>query len=124
MTAALHHIRLELAREASAPEGDGGFGYDLVAPLTPEGRLDGDAFKRVADRLRVRRFAGGATDAVGVIVRGPGGRYVFDFEDGDADDEVGFRLDQEHFTPGEYVSIRDAGGEMRPYRVTLVMPLD
>lgn len=29
----------------------------------------------------------------------------FDYEEGDSDDEIGFRLDEERFVTGEYVSI-------------------
>ncbi len=108
------HIRLELARSPEAPEGDGGVGYDLVAPLDANDRLDGEALKTAGERNRVRRFRDGETEAVGRIVRGPGGRYVFDFEEGDADDEAGFRLDEEQFVAGEYVSIRSASENCAP----------
>ena len=35
-----------------------------------------------------------------------------------------FRLESERFVPGEYVSLAEPGGPMRPYRVALVQPLD
>ena len=43
---------------------------------------------------------------------------------GEESDAVGFRLESERFVPGEYVSLAEPGGPMRPYRVALVQPLD
>ena len=50
------HIRLELARDADHPHGDSANGYDLVAPLDGDGRLDLAACRAEPDRCRVRRF--------------------------------------------------------------------
>ena len=40
MASRLRHIRLELAREPGQPHGDLGVGYDIVAFLNADGRLD------------------------------------------------------------------------------------
>ena len=119
----LHHIRLELAREADAPHGDPGDGYDLVITLDPESRLDASALLAAPERTRVRRFRAGETLAVGRLTRDADGRWVMDFPGEDAD-ATGFRLESERFVPGEYVSLAEPGGPMRPYRVALVQPLD
>ncbi|MDO1558610.1 hypothetical protein Q0812_04105 [Brevundimonas sp. 2R-24] len=121
---AYHHIHLELAREPSAPGGDARLGYDVVAPLTAEGRLDVDGCRADPDRCRVRRFRDGETEDVGVLRSRRGGGWVFDFDEGEADDEAGFRLDDEQFQPGEYVSVRMTDGQMHTFRVVTVRRLE
>ena len=51
-----HHIRLELAREPGHPAGAPDEGYDIVAPLDTDGRVDGDAQRAEPGRGHVRRF--------------------------------------------------------------------
>ena len=119
---ALHHIRLELAREPGHPHGDADDGYDLVLTLDKDARLDAATVSAAPDRTRVRRFQGGQTLAVGQLTRADDGRWVLDLPGEDADAQ-GFRLEDEQFVVGEYVSLAQPGGEMRPYRVSLVQPL-
>lgn len=120
MTSALHHIRLELAREPDHPEGDRGIGYDLVVPLDEAGRLDP---KGLREGCRVRRFTGEETLAVGKVRHTTGDRWLFDFEPGEQDDETGFRFGEENFVLGEYVSVRAPDGEMHTYRVAQLRAL-
>lgn len=115
MTDALHHVRLELAREAGHPGGDHHEGYDLVAPLTAEGRLAAGP-RTEPNAWRVRRFAGEETQAVGRLQHGPGGRWTLHF--GDGPDEPAFHLGAEHLKAGEYVAIGD-----HTYRVAVVRAL-
>ncbi len=113
----LHHIRMELAREAGAPDGDPGVGYDLVLPLDEDRRLAGaEAFTDQPQAGRVRRFRDGEPDAIGQLKHGPGGVWRLEFE-GEARPEVAFRLGEEQFRPGEYIAIREADGDYHPYRV-------
>lgn len=121
--ARFHHIRLVLAREPGHPDGDIEQGYDLVLPLKPDRRLDAAACRKQADRCRVRRFRDGATDAVGRLAEPKRGQWVLDFEPGEDDDEPVFRLTEEAFVTGEYVSITDADGETHVYQVIKVEPL-
>ena len=118
-----HHIRLELAREPGRPQGDGQDGYDLVLALNAENRMDVAAVAEAPEQTRVRRFIGGETTAVGQLTRDSDGRWRLDFP-GEADDETGFRLEDEPFVLGEYVSIADPNGVLHPYRVTLARPLE
>lgn len=113
------HVRLELAREKGHPEGDRETGYDLMVPLDADGRLDAAEWKSQQAACRVRRFRHGEEDLVGRLRRKPGGQWYFDYAEGDRDDEVGFRLGEERFVAGEYVSIL-SGGLMHTYRVKLV----
>ncbi len=123
MTSEFHHVRLELAREPGAPAGDPMSGYDLVVPLDPTRHLDADACKADSARCRVRRFHGGQTLATGHLRRVAGGRWIFDFAAGEADDETGFRWSEERFVTGEYLSLIGAGGEEHTFRITQVEPL-
>lgn len=112
-------IRLELAREKSAPAGDRHTGYDILAPLDGDGHLDAAEWKAHAAACRVRRFETGREDIIGRLRRRPGGGWFIDYAEGDEDDEAGFRFGDERFVAGEYVSIRH-GVSMHTFRVVSV----
>ena len=118
-----HHIRLELAREPGRPEGDGLDGYDLIIPLTSAHRLDAPAAAAAPEQTRVRRFIDGDTVAVGQLSSDGDGGWTFDFPSR-AEAATGFRLEEELFVLGEYVSVADTSGVAHPYRVTWSRPLD
>lgn len=120
MTSYARHIRLELAREPGHPDGDPGTGYDIVAFLDADGRLDLDACRAQVDHCRVRRFVQDATVATGHLRHTTGDRWIFDFEGSDREDAVGFHLGAERFIPGEYVSVAAADGMMHTYSVERV----
>jgi nuclear transport factor 2 (NTF2) superfamily protein len=116
-------IRLELAREQGHPEGDRGTGYEIIAPLDSEGRLMPDIWKLHRDRCRVRHFREGEDDRLGNLRRHPGGSWYFDYDrERRDDDETGYRLSEEKFVVGEYVSIPDEHRRMHTYRVVSVRP--
>ncbi|MCX8568119.1 MULTISPECIES: hypothetical protein [Hyphomicrobiales] len=105
LTPGFRNVRLLLAREKGHPIGDREVGYDLLVPLDAEGRLDAADWKTHQAFCRVRKFGDGSEDRIGLLRRKPGGQWYFDYSDGDRDDEIGFRLNDERFTVGEYVSI-------------------
>jgi len=114
--AALHRVTLTLARCPEHPYGSAGRGYEVVAPLGPDGRLDVALWREARDRCRVRRFWSGARDRHGRLVHRAGGEggatWLIDYDDRtDEDDEPGYRLGTHAFVEGEYVSIRDADDE-------------
>lgn len=114
----LTSIRLELARTKAFPDGSSAHGYEFVAPLDNDGRLDAAAWKAVKDRCRVRRFWAGEGDELGHLVHRPGGSWAFHYDiEGDDDDEAGWRLNQHSFNIGDYVTIRDEDGELNTFRV-------
>ncbi len=117
-------IHLELAREPGHPGGDGAHGYDIVAPLTADGHLDGMAWKAHKELARIKRFRPGEDDAMGHLVHGPGGRWFlkYDHEAG-GDPESGYRFQDEQFVVGEYVSIREDDGETHTFRVMDARPV-
>ena len=113
-------IRLELAREPGHPTGDPAFGYNLFAPLDDRGRLDAEIWRTHRDHCRVVRFRPGGEEEVGHLVHTQGGSWRFHYDiDGVLDDESGFRLSSESFSPGQYVSVKSADG-MHTYRVVSV----
>jgi len=118
------HIRLELAREQGHPIGDNAHGYDILAPLLQDGQIDGDLATDHKESCRVRRFRPGEEDKVGLLLRGPGGRWTFDYDDKiSIDDEAGYRFGDERFVRGEYVSIREDDDEMHTFQVMQIREL-
>ena len=113
------HVRLLLAREREHPQGTRSEGYDLLVPLDESGRLDPAIWRANQAACRVRHFAGDTEVGIGRLRRKPGGQWYFDYAEGEEDDEPGFRLGEERFVPGEYVSI-GSKGTMHTYRVSLV----
>lgn len=119
----VYRIELELAREPGHPEGDRDHGYRLYLPLTDDGHIDASRYREIPDWCRVLRNRPGEEQAHGRILRGPGGRWLFDYADASTrDDEVGFRLSEERFVLGEYVSIREDDGKTHAFRVVSVRP--
>ena len=116
---AFRHVRLLLARGKDRPSGDRSEGYDLLVPLDADNRLDAAEWKAHQQDCRVRHFRPGAEDRIGRLRRKPGGQWFFDYEEGERDDEMGFRLGDERFVTGEYVSV-DSEGTMHTYQVARV----
>jgi hypothetical protein len=119
----LKKIRLELARDKDFPAGSSEFGYEFVAPLDQNGRIDAKKWQNHRDRCRVVRFWGTAEHEHGHLVRKSGKGWGFHYEqegDIDVDDESGYRFADHLFNRGEYVSIREADDELRTFRVVQV----
>ena len=121
-----YRVTLTLARCPDHPDGSAGRGYQIVAPLGPDGRLDARLWHHGRDRCRVRRFWTDERDRHGRLVHRAGGEggatWLIDYDDRtEADDEAGYRLGSHAFVEGEYVSIRDAGdATFRTFRVAHV----
>lgn len=113
------HARLVLAREKGHPAGDDDEGYDLLLPLDIDGRIDAREWKENKSGCRVRHFRAGRDDRIGRLRRKPGGQWYFEYADGEINNETVFRLSEERFVAGEYISIRRAG-VMHTYRVAFV----
>ena len=122
----LSKIRLELARDPDFPEGSGERGYEFVAPLGADRRINETEWTASRDRCRVRRFWSGKPDEVGHLIRKPGGSWAFHYDllgDPD-DDETGYRFGDHTFRRGEYVSIKEHDDVLRTFRVMMVQPLE
>lgn len=122
--AALKKIRLEEAPAKGAPATPSFNGYAFVAPLDGDARIDVEAWKKERALCFVHRLEHGAIVERGLLVHRPGGAggatWSFDYQQGDDDDEAGYRFGAHAFVVGEYVSVRDAEGVMRTYRVASV----
>lgn len=118
-----YHVRLEMARGPDTPTGDPGEGYDIVAPLDADGRLDPAGWRAAPERAYARRFSDGVTEAKGRLRLGQGGKWIVDLP-GEAEDAVGYRFDDERFVVGEYVSLTLPSGEQNTYQVVISKPLD
>jgi hypothetical protein len=121
----LKRIHLTLARSKEHPQGSSRHGYEIVAPLDPDGRLDPLAWKQVRQSCKVRRFWAGQPDDVGHLVHRSGGAggatWAFDYDETTLDDdEAGFRLGEHVMAPGEYVSVRDDDEVWHTFKVEWV----
>ncbi len=123
---ALKKIRLELARDRDFPNGSREHGYEFVAPLDENDRIDAAEWRANRDRCRVRRFWADEPDEIGHLVHKPGGAWAFhyDIQGDEDDDETGYRFGDEMFRTGEYVSVRCHDEEMRTFRVISVSDVD
>jgi len=116
----LNRIVMRLARNPGTEfaEGDDHRGYALVAPLTPDGRLDAAAYAKAKGACVVRRFAPDEDPADGHLAH-RGSRWYFDYEQEEVlDDEPVYRLGDHRFAVGEYVSVTDEDGRLLTYKVT------
>ena len=119
----LTQITMDLAREPGHPHGDSRHGYQLHLPLTDEGRIDQGVYDQLRRNCTVTRFRPGELPRYGKVCKGRRGAWSFDYDDRqDFDDEAGFRLGEERFVPGEYVSIREDDGVMHTFQVISVRP--
>jgi hypothetical protein len=121
----LRKVTLNAARSKEFPEGSIRHGYELLAPLTEEGRIDVEAWKARRGECFVHRFWGDEPPLRGLLAHRPGGRggstWAFEYGRGVdlADDEDGYRFGDHVFKVGEYVSVREEG-VLRPFRVVSV----
>lgn len=123
----MQRILILLARSHEFPNGSVHHGYELVAPLGDDGKIDLAAWKSHRAQCTVRRFWADEDEQRGVLKHRNGGAggatWIFDYDESDPDDdEAGYRLGDHVWAPGEYVSIRDDEGEMHTFRVASVDP--
>ena len=119
----LRKVTLHAARSKTFPEGSIRHGYEFVAPLTAEGKIDAEAWKAHRGECFARRFWGD-DEARGLLVHRPGGRggANWGFELGETLDEAdaGYRFSDHEFREGEYVSAPDPEGELTTFKVVSV----
>ena len=120
-------IRLELARDHDHPNGSSNHGYELKAPLTPEGFLDAEGWRKHRKACTVRRFWDGEPDEEGYLRHTQGGGWRFHYDSlatgDDEDEEMGFKFDKHCFLEGEYVSLVELDDVLRTFRVVSVKRL-
>ncbi|RBP05687.1 hypothetical protein DFR50_13450 [Roseiarcus fermentans] len=123
--APLRKVTLQAARSKAFPDGSIRHGYDFVAPLTEEGRIDFEAWKAHRGACFVHRFWGDEPAMQGLLVHHAGGRggatWAFEWKTppgAASDEDEGFRFGDHTFKVGEYVSIREPEGDLLTFRVT------
>jgi hypothetical protein len=123
---ALRKVTLHAARSKQFPDGSTRHGYDFVAPLSPEGRIDLEGWKAHRGECFVHRFWGDEPAERGLLMHRAGGRggstWVFELGAGSKLDEAeaGYRFGDHVFSAGEYVSIREEDGDLFTFRVVSV----
>jgi len=123
----MRRIKLERARAKGHPEGEPGEGYDLFAPLDDAGHISVEGWHSQRALCFVHRLEAGDVVERGVLAHragGPGGgTWQFDYDPRSlGEEDSGYRFESHAFKPGEYVSIRNADGDVLTYRVTSVSP--
>ena len=116
----LKRIRLELARTKDHPDGSPNCGYEFKAPLDGQGRIDLKGWEKDKKLCTVRRFWENADDEHGLLLHLPRDRWVFSYAPGEDDDEPIFKFDRHAFKKGEYVSITEHDGVVRPFKIVAV----
>jgi hypothetical protein len=123
----LMRITMHLARTHDFPTGSTVHGYSFVAPLDRTDRIDVEAWRSHRQACTVLRFWGRDSARAGWLVHRAGGvdgaTWGFDYDAAThGDDEAGYRFGDHTFRAGEYVSLREADGEMLPFRIVDVEP--
>ena len=118
----LKRVRWELARTPDFPNGSALHGYDFVALLDDGGQLQSVDWPRLKGACTVRRFWDKADDEHGSLIHHRDGSWAFSYALGEDDDEPIFKFDRHRFTVGEYVTITEHDGIVRPFRVAGVEP--
>jgi hypothetical protein len=118
-TPRLSTVLLLLARNPGFPDGSASRGYEVHMPLAPDGSIDPEGYRARADACTVRRFWEGEPDQHGHLVHGRRG-WRFDYAPGQDDDEPLHRLEAHVVRPGEYVTVREADGQMLTFRIVSV----
>jgi hypothetical protein len=120
LPASFRRIRLELAREPGHPEGSSEIGYDFVAPLDTQGRVDPELWRAHRNLCTAVRFRPNEQVDIGHLTRVPGGSWRFRYDiEGDEADEPGYRFGDHAFRAGEYVSVSE-DGVLHTFRVVSV----
>jgi hypothetical protein len=113
-------IRLELAREPGHPAGSSRDGYELIAPLDDDGRIDATLWRAHREACGVTRFRADEDDEIGHLVHKQGGTWAFHYDIvGEDEDETGYRFQDERFVVGEYLSVLE-DDKQHTYRVVSV----
>lgn len=117
----LFSVRLELAREKDHPEGSTQHGYEIVAPLKPDGHLDAAEWKSRRDSCKAHRFWSGEADQHGELIHTRGGQWALSYDRStEEDDESLFRMDTHLIRKGEYISLSGPGGQRHTFRIAAV----
>lgn len=116
----LKTIRLELARTPDFPEGSNKRGYEFVAPLGDDDHIDVEAWHDHKQACTVHRFWQDEDPEQGYLIHTRHSTWAFSYAPGEEDDEPFFHFEYHAFREGEYVSITEHDGVIRPFKVVSV----
>lgn len=121
----LKKITLHLARTKEFPDGSIRHGYEFVAPLDGNHRIDAEMWQKHKAACTVHRFWADEEPLHGHLVHRAGGNkgatWGFDYNiRTDDDDEAGYRFGDHAFVPGDYVSVRDPEGDLHTFKIVTV----
>jgi hypothetical protein len=118
---ALRKITLNAARSKEFPDGSIRHGYDFIAPLTEDGHIDLEAWKKRRGECFAHRFWADEPSMRGLLVHRAGGSggstWTFEWNGDKNQEEEGYRFGDHAFRVGEYVSVREPDGQMFTFRV-------
>jgi len=116
-------VQLVSAGNKGHPEPSASIGYILVAPLTEDGRIDGDLWRQYHEFCGMIRLRPGASNDVGHIFRNRDGTWTFRYDvTGNSTGESANYLCSERFLTGLGASILDDGG-LHTFLVTSIEPI-
>ncbi|MBB3971379.1 hypothetical protein [Hansschlegelia beijingensis] len=103
-------------------------GYDIVAPLDEDGRLNTDLWRSHWAYCRVIRFWGDSPSMAGMLRYRPAALeeegWFLDFDPNSKDDDqFGYRLDIRKFMPGGYLSLHDRHDDVCKFQIVNVSEL-
>jgi hypothetical protein len=109
-------IHLELARTEEYPDGSPRHIYALRLPLSHDGLIDAEEFRRHREAALVHRYWGEERPRAGYVIKTRHG-WALSYERGQDDDEQIFHLETHPLRIGAYVTITDAMGDDLPMRI-------
>ena len=126
--ATLRKVTLHAARSKEFPDGSIRHGYDFIAPLREDGRIDLNAWKAHRGECFAHRFWANEPTMQGLLVHHAGGlggcTWTFEWKGAKdpaaVDEDEGYRFADHLFKVGEYVSVREPEGQLLTFRVVNV----
>lgn len=115
----LTRIILRLGRnpDAGFPDGHDDYGYVIQAPLDAAGILDAALWRDKKELCTVRRFHPHEAASDGWL-RHRGDNWYFWYDEADeGPEEPLFKLGAKELRAGEYVTVREADGDVLTFRV-------
>jgi hypothetical protein len=116
-----YKVKLELASSREFADGNRDCGYDLLAPLDADGRLDIEAWQRRRHDNWVRRFRPAQEDGWGRLWHDRLGWFLV-FGYGIDSEEAVLEDEDAPFALGKEISIIEYDGHARRFHVAAVIP--
>ncbi len=116
-------LRLGRNPDAGFPDGTDDYGYVIQAPLDADGKLDAGLWREQKALCTVRRFHPQESAADGWLRRRGENWYFWYDEADEGPEEPLFKLGAKELRPGEYVTVREADGDVLTFRVTEATPI-